>query len=346
MPEPGPNENLDAFAIAKDALRLIGQFKTPPTPNVYRVWYRYVEGQDQDLVRQLQPAVNDARSVSVGMLESLHSQSPDVVDDTNANIGEALVAELSRFQNLLSQQQAAGDEFEGTIDTASKLLNTNSPTDKNSADCIAVINAGAALMKGQLTEASDKLAAAKNQIAKLQTELAQSRRGMMTDHLTGIGNRRYFDAHVRQTLQSLEYCSGAVYLILMDVDHFKNINDSFGHDAGDQVIRFIASETSRRHPNVSLSRLGGDEFAVILQTNSSLEAAEFADELRKFFATQKLKIMPSRTPMGSIRISMGLARLRVDDNEQSWYTRADAMLYRAKGAGRDQVAIEEECMPV
>ncbi|QDS88533.1 Response regulator PleD [Rosistilla ulvae] len=345
MTENRPNQEHDAFAIAKDALRLIGQFKTPPTPNVYRVWYRYVEGMDQELVEQLAPAVTEARSISVGLLESIHSQTCDPADETNADVGEALVAELNRFQSLLSQQQAAGTEFEGTINTASKLLNT-APSDKNSADCIAVINAGATLMKQQLNDASEKLVAAKNQIAKLQTELAQSKRGMMTDHLTGIGNRRYFDAQVRQTIQSLEYCSGCVYLILMDVDHFKTINDSYGHDAGDQVIRFIATEISRRHPNVSLSRLGGDEFAVILQSNSAWEAVQFADKLRGHFATQKLNIMPSRTPMGSLRISMGLAKLTAKDDSQTWYTRADAMLYRAKGSGRDQVAIEEECMPV
>ncbi|QDV69420.1 putative diguanylate cyclase AdrA [Rosistilla carotiformis] len=339
------NEN-DAFAIAKDALRLIGQFKTPPTPNVYGVWYRYVEGHDTELIRKLSPAVTEAQSVSVAMLESIHSQTANAADETNASVGEALIAELDRFQSLITQQQAAGTEFEGTIDTASKLLNADDSSQQSSADCIAVINAGATAMKRQLHEASQKLDAAQSQIAKLQTELAQSRRGMMTDHLTGIGNRRYFDAQVRQTLKSLRYCSGSVYLILMDVDHFKHINDSYGHDAGDQVIRFIAMEISRRHPNVSLARLGGDEFAVILQTSSALAAVEFADQMREHFATQQLNIMPARTPIGSIRISMGLAKLTENDDEKSWYTRADGMLYRAKGMGRDQVAIEEECMQV
>lgn len=342
MTENRPIENLDAFAIAKDALRLIGQFKTPPTPNVYGVWFRYVEGRDQELVNFLSPAVSEARPVSVAMIESIHSQCCEPFDETNADIGESLVAELGHFQRLVSQQQAAGSKFEGTIDSASELLNTDEPSDQNSAACIAVINAGAKMMKDQLRDASEKLEAAQEKINKLQRELALSQRSMMTDHLTGIGNRRYFDSQVKQTLRNFEHCSGCVYLILLDVDHFKTINDSFGHDAGDQVIRFIASEISSRHPNVSLSRLGGDEFAVILQTATAEEAWQFADNLRAFFAAQKLKVLPAGNVLGSIRFSLGLARLQAVDDEQTWYKRADNLLYRAKGMGRDQVAIEEE----
>ena len=101
----------DAFAVAKEALQLVGRFGTPPTPDVFEVWFRFVEGADELLLNQMHHAVHEAESVSVEMLNSIHEQFCTKADDTQCNVGEALSSELDKFQSFISRQEAAGTEL-------------------------------------------------------------------------------------------------------------------------------------------------------------------------------------------------------------------------------------------
>ncbi len=331
----------DAYSIAKKALRLIGQFNTPPTPTIFEVWYRYVQGRDQKMAREMEHAVTEAKTVSVEMLHSLHQQYCENHDSTSETVGESLIAELDRFQQLVVNQQAAGTEFETTIDAASEILSGESHMPSQASACIQSLASGAMMMKGHLKEASQKLQAAQSQVANLQQELIESRRGLLTDHLTGIGNRRFFDALISKVLREPPAEKQNVYLALFDIDHFKSINDTFGHAAGDQVIRFIATKASELHPEILLARIGGDEFAAVMRAEQPQSAMAYAEELRAFFASQMLKDPATADSIGPIYLSIGMARLRGQDDARTWFERADKLLYHAKDLGRNRVVSEK-----
>jgi len=120
-----PPVTVDAFSIAKEALRLVGEFGTPPTPEVYEVWYRYAEGGNEEMRDQLAHAVNDAKSVSVELLSSLHRQFCTMIDPTSMNVGQSLAAELGKLHRLVVNQKDAGNHFGDSIEAANRFLTTD-----------------------------------------------------------------------------------------------------------------------------------------------------------------------------------------------------------------------------
>jgi diguanylate cyclase (GGDEF)-like protein len=147
------------------------------------------------------------------------------------------------------------------------------------------------------------------------------------DCLTQLINRRGFDRALQETIGGARRDSSPLCVVLLDLDHFKAINDSGGHAVGDQVLRTVAQTwTALLRPGQILARPGGDEFALILPGCPITRAATIADQLR--LAVGK-----------HITCSAGVAELRADDSRAMLVNRADAALYEAKAAGRDQTAL-------
>jgi two-component system cell cycle response regulator len=167
-----------------------------------------------------------------------------------------------------------------------------------------------------------------DRLVKFQRELI---RLAVTDPLTGIYNRRAFFEQAIELCQRAEQ-DGPLSAILFDIDHFKDINDLYGHAVGDEAIRAVAIGTQRNHPLVG--RLGGDEFGVLLSGQSLAGAAAAAEALRSSFAEVQL-----RTEDGEARLtcSFGVSEWQSGDSADDLIRRADLALYRAKSEGRDRV---------
>lgn len=329
-----------AFALARQALALVGEHQTPPSPKVYEVWYRYVEGSNESITQQLNHAIKQSGSVTVELLEQLYDQFCTPQDSANDRVSLELSKELVRLQGMITNQRSAGQSFNSSISSANEAITAESdmtPTDI--ARHIGNLVQNNQSMQSQLSEMDSRLQESQSQVANLRKDLVDSQKTMMTDPLTGLGNRRFFDTLMNRAVSEDREASN-VFLLLIDLDEFKEINDTFGHSAGDQVLRFVASETAKFRSDVSMARYGGDEFAVFLNTNNVEEATEFADQIRKFFSTNSLRLARSKESLGRIRLSIGVARLRPDDDASSWFDRADGLLYRAKESGRNCVMVE------
>jgi two-component system, cell cycle response regulator len=162
----------------------------------------------------------------------------------------------------------------------------------------------------------------------LQRELI---RLAVTDPLTGIYNRRAFFEQATEACQRAEQ-NGPLSAILFDIDHFKDINDLYGHAVGDEAIRAVAVGAQRNYPLVG--RLGGDEFSVLLSGQSLAGAVAAAEALRSSFAEVQL-----RTEGGDARLtcSFGVSEWQPGDSPDDLMRGADLALYRAKSEGRDRV---------
>ncbi|MBC3909249.1 GGDEF domain-containing protein [Undibacterium umbellatum] len=156
------------------------------------------------------------------------------------------------------------------------------------------------------------------------------------DFLTGAGNRRAFDKQL-QTLCAKDVVQTDACILILDLDHFKKINDQFGHTVGDQVlIQFCSLMRSRIRNADSFFRYGGEEFVIVAMGADVFAAARFAEELRSLIEkAQLLRDYP-------VTVSIGVAKKIADEEGEAWFQRADAKLYEAKLSGRNAVRVAME----
>ncbi len=173
----------------------------------------------------------------------------------------------------------------------------------------------------------------------LRTRLEQSVEAAVTDPLTGLHNRRYMESHLRTLVEEALHKGRALSMLVADIDHFKQVNDRFGHDAGDAVLREFADRLKRNTRGIDLAcRMGGEEFVVIMPDTDIEKACRVGERLRSGTASEPFKIstMVEGIP---VTASVGVASLeQVNDTSETIFKRADMALYNAKRTGRNKVA--------
>jgi two-component system cell cycle response regulator len=170
-------------------------------------------------------------------------------------------------------------------------------------------------------------------IVTLQKRLLQQ---SQTDPLTSLRNRRAFDEQLSQAFDQARRYERPLSLAIIDVDHFKTINDTSGHDAGDTVLRGIGHIiASRTRQSDCAARVGGEEFAVLLPETAFFEALQFGEKLRSAVAAEPIEGF-------DVRVSIGVASVPHSHapNAAALFRAADQALYRAKNNGRNRVEIE------
>lgn len=170
----------------------------------------------------------------------------------------------------------------------------------------------------------------------LKDNLDQSMEAAVTDQLTGLHNRRYMTSQLAALVKRAGMGGDPVSTLLMDIDHFKKINDSFGHDVGDEVLREFAVRLASNVRAVDLPcRYGGEEFTVIMPDTRIEDAARIAERIRRHVAGSPFRV--SGGELLSVTISIGVASTRGDDTPESLLKRADNAVYAAKAGGRNMV---------
>lgn len=157
----------------------------------------------------------------------------------------------------------------------------------------------------------------------------------LTDSLTGMQNRRYFDDALKEYIEEFRRIGKPVGLMILDLDHFKQVNDTHGHDVGDKVLQAVANclkDMTRYHDVVA--RLGGEEFAVVTPNMDAELLAKFAERIRKAIAN--MSVLSGNVRL-KITTSVGLAVWDNMETAEEFYRRADRQLYEAKRQGRNRV---------
>ena len=172
----------------------------------------------------------------------------------------------------------------------------------------------------------------------LKVELEDTRREADLDPLTQLWNRGVFQRELPRAVQMRTLVNQPVCLAIIDIDHFKQLNDVHGHTTGDNALEAIASALVRSFPRRSdvVTRLGGDEFAVILRDATAADGGRLADRFQA--AVRQLEVPGARDTV-NVTVSAGVAAALPGEAADSWFARADRALYEAKAEGRDRVAI-------
>jgi diguanylate cyclase len=177
------------------------------------------------------------------------------------------------------------------------------------------------------------------EVAKLRGQLRGAVRDALTDPLTGLANRRSFDLELR-TVAARAGRSSPAHLVMADIDHFKRVNDTYGHDIGDEVLRIVGEVLLAHVRRDSLvARVGGDEFGLLLPETSARYTAGIAARLCEILASRTLVVRGHPEIIERITLSVGVAGWNAGESSAEWYARADAALYEAKRRGRNRVSI-------
>jgi len=181
---------------------------------------------------------------------------------------------------------------------------------------------------------------ANKQVEILKKQMEKVKQEIIIDPLTRTYNRRAYDEKIKHEMAGFQRYGRPTALAIIDIDHFKKVNDSYGHRTGDGVLRILSDVMKKEIREIDvLARYGGEEFALILPHTPYQSAFDVADRIRR-------KVEASRfTYKGKpflVTISIGVGTLKVDDTLESYVERVDQALYRAKDRGRNQVVGEDD----
>ena len=176
------------------------------------------------------------------------------------------------------------------------------------------------------------------QFEKQAQELDRTRKEARTDPLCKTGNRKAFNETLNYRMSQFKQASENFGLMIIDVDHFKRINDTFGHISGDQVLVSIGTALKECvRPEDFVARLGGDEFAIILDGLTSENAAAVGNRIRSTIELYDFQVGDDKGSTTVVTLSMGLAVALEGDGKKDLYERADQALYRSKELGRNRL---------
>ncbi|MGE4264287.1 MAG: diguanylate cyclase [Desulfovibrio sp.] len=182
---------------------------------------------------------------------------------------------------------------------------------------------------------------ASNQL-RIMNELKELKTQTLTDQLTGLGNRAAVEQEFKRRIIELRHYGTRFALLFIDVDHFKDVNDTYGHDTGDTVLALVAKTLKSALRSVdTLCRWGGEEFVALVPKVNEEVFRSVAERMRRFIEVSPLPLNGGKL---SITVSVGGAMARPDDSLASLAARADAMMYQAKRTGRNCTSLDCGCV--
>lgn len=330
------------IAQSREIMRMVlvelNELQLPPTPLYYTLMFERALRRDASLVKEIDDALNQDDGLT--QEKALAILDEHLLNGTIKEMGKAQNTMVRIMRNVMLQMITTGNEFSNFASTLGdfmrKIDRSNSVEDiRNLTD--EVIRDSREVERNA-SSTSDRLTTASEEISRLKEELENARRDARTDPLTGLPNRRGFFDLLQDQLDRHKENVESFGLLLADVDHFKSINDRYGHLVGDKILRFVA-RTLHAHVKGqdSVIRYGGEEFAIILPQTGFHGAMAVANQLRQKISTSRLRLAESGRELGGLTISLGVSIPQMNDNPETLLRRADDCLMQAKREGRDRV---------
>ncbi len=330
--------------IADKAFALIKSKHLAPTPKCYALWYAYFSGADPELERILKQVEGGTETLTERRILDLYTQFFEVDMETEAirQTGALIEASVAKVMERLVEANDSAVRYGKSLDGFSGRL-ARGIDGPELQQIVGAVLAETHKMRERSERIAGDIKESSLEIIELRRSLETVRREAHTDALTGIANRRSFDERLKATLREAKESSDTLSLLMIDIDHFKKFNDSFGHPLGDKVLQLVARilKTSIKGRD-TVARYGGEEFSVILPSTRMAGAAVLADQIREAVASRHIIQKRTGEDFGTITLSIGVANLRSSDSSESLIKRADDALYTAKHNGRNRVITEDQ----
>ena len=321
-------------------LGLLERAKVPPLPNFYRLLFDYVSGVSTQPGR-VREILDDGDRAG----DKLYAEFIAPYD----NRGEVeravarITARLRTLELLIDQSSAAAGEQAARLQEARTVLGGDRPDAGLVRDWVGRLQSANHGFRVANAALEQELSDAALELEATRVELEKSREGAKRDALTGLANRAGIDFAFERLIAVERAKSGSLSCVVVDIDHFKSLNDNHGHPAGDAVLRLVARALLSSVRSVDIvGRAGGDEFIVILPDAELSAAHNIADGIRGAIGSIEVRSVLGPETFGGITASVGVAALQPDDTVQTLIERADRCLYRAKLNGRNRVESFED----
>ncbi|WP_022695572.1 GGDEF domain-containing protein [Ponticaulis koreensis] len=313
------------------------------SPQNYELWLHYQNDWTPGLRNEIESYISDTGHLDEQQTELLYDKyfNSSRFSAHVAQTGAKLASELTAALQALNQAGHRTEEFSGHLDDAAEELEQSSLSPDKILEIVSKLSSATQQMSEQNAELTKKLEESSSEISDLREHLQTIRTEALTDALTGVANRKQFDNMLRFRTHEARNLGYPLTLAICDIDHFKSFNDTWGHQTGDQVIRFVAATLERLALKDHLvARYGGEEFAIIMPRVTAEEACDILERMRKAIEVKKLKRKSTGDSLGNVTMSFGAAELTDEDSCSTLIRRSDEQLYAAKRAGRNQVSVE------
>src|SRR5579859_5454920 len=330
------------MAFAELALGQIRSLRQTAIPRNYEIWYVYATGYNPQLNKVINETLARNGKLTEADLEQIyetylsHIKTTDRID----KVGARVIGEIDDVMLLIGEALDMSTTYGESLSGVSKKLAAATDRDqlKKVVDTLVTTTRD---MRETTKALEERLALSKAEISNLQQSLEAIRAESLTDPLTGLGNRKYFDRMIEMAVQTAQASGEPLSLLMFDIDHFKSFNDSYGHLTGDQVLRLVGMSLKQTIKGQDITaRYGGEEFAVVLPNTALRQALTVADHIRRAVMAKELKKKSTGEILGRVTISVGVSILKPGDDTDTLIERADACLYAAKRNGRNRVICE------
>ncbi len=328
-----------ARICANEAMDRMASLDIAPTPDNYALWYEHALGLNTPLVEGLNALLDAKGPVRQDELDKLQAEFMSVakVRDAVEEVGGRMQAELTRVLEFVENAGKDSTVYGTALDQAGQHMQPKEP-DAPFARVLDTLVAATRHMQARTQSLETELQRSSHEISQLKDNLDTIHKETLTDPLTGLTNRRGFDEEISHCFRVAEKTKQNFSLIIADLDHFKRINDTFGHLTGDQILRLAARCVSEAvKGRDTAARYGGEEFAILLPGTGRGGAMAVAEQIRKAVQSKKVVKRSTGEAIGTVTISLGVTEWSSLDTIDSLIERADACLYTAKREGRNRV---------
>jgi diguanylate cyclase len=337
------DEHQRTMAFAEIALGQIKALRQPATPRNFEVWYSYATGYHPSLNETINDILTRSGTLTDADIDRIFDTylSPTRLSERIDKVGDRVMDEIEQVMAMVDA--AVGTANNCSESLAGVSLSLPAADRDGLRGIVESLVQTAKDMENVNHNLEERLTASKREIHQLQENLEVVRNESLTDPLTSLANRKYFDQALSDAMSEAVSDNESMSLLMTDIDHFKTFNDTYGHLTGDQVLRLVALSVKQNVKGQDIAaHYGGEEFAVILPNTVLRSAVTVADHIRRAVMSKELMKRSTGEHLGRVTISIGVATLRKGDSTQSLIDRADTCLYAAKRAGRNRVICETD----
>ena len=338
---PGNDETLaNAMRRARSALNLLADLHIPPTPARFAVAYAHQLGELADLSLAMNRLIGQDRLTGQAVDELYLQFFSGDADRAELNFASQKIQDaVGHVADSVAASRQRHQEFSTGLHGFATALASGSVTMAQAEAMLTVTTE----VDREHRQLQDRLSFTLRELDTLRRHLDRLEREARLDPLTGIGNRALFDRQLRAAVVVAKRDDECLCLLMIDIDHFKQFNDTYGHQMGDQVLKLVARQLASVADEANEpARYGGEEFAVIVKRCDLASALKLAESLRKKVEGKKVVNRRTGETLGQVTMSIGIARFRPGESAAELVHRADEALYRAKAQGRNRVVTDEQ----
>jgi diguanylate cyclase len=326
-----------ATSTADRANRVMVQHGVPPTPDNFSVWYYYAMGGSLTLKKTIDILIANKRKFDSAINRDLYVTYVNPHSSTSGDFPEQLRGVIESAKDFLATAISDNRTQMETLDDVSSQC-------KPTADPRPIIE----MLVKELSHATTRSSALEanflqttKDLDEIKDSLKQAEQHSNTDALTGLANRRSLEAFLRSAQITAMEAGTPLSILMIDIDHFKKFNDSYGHQVGDQVLRLVGRVLQESVRECDLAaRYGGEELMAILPGAPLDACTGAAERIRRRIAEARLTRRATGEEISSVTISIGVAQFRMGETADSMIERCDRALYKAKRQGRNQTVRE------